>query len=164
MYETPEYEFLSVFDAMGYTLRVQLVPENNTMTVTAKFTRNDWYNRSIEGHHSPPYRSFMGTNPPLTIAENLRLMFTIVPDNLNVNLVRQGSKLLGISDMDGFNEIDPETMEYAGYFRYSDWQSMTSTPFKVMAVLTSKLLAVYHVRYWSRLFHLCGVRFSKGYR
>jgi hypothetical protein len=79
----------------------------------------------------------MGTDPELNIFGKLRLLLTIVSDNLNVNIVRQGSKLLGISDMDGFNEIDPNTMEYLSYFRYSDRLSMTSSLWNILGVMTS---------------------------
>jgi len=134
------YEFLSVFDAMGYTARIT-VNKDGTVTTTAKITRNDWYNRS-EGEngykpHNPPYRPFMGTNPELNFFEKIRLLFTIVPDNLNVNIVRQGKRLLGISDMDGFNSIDPITMDYVEYFRYADSMSMTSSFWSLLGVMTS---------------------------
>jgi carotenoid cleavage dioxygenase-like enzyme len=135
------YTFLSVFDAMGYTARITIEKDGSVHT-TAKFTRNDWYNRS-EGigkyntPHNPPYRSFMGTEPELSFWGKIRLLFTIVPDNLNVNIVRQGKRLFGISDMEGFNEIDPKTMEYVDYFRYSDSLSMTTSILSLLAVMTS---------------------------
>lgn len=138
--EKAQYEFLSVFDAMGYAMRVTIKP-NGSVECTAKFTKNDWYNRSegLAGYnpHNPPYRSFMGTNPDLGFFAKMRLMFTIVPDNLNVNIVRQGERMFGISDMDGFAEIDRNTMEYLDYFRYSDWLSMTTSILSMMGIMTS---------------------------
>ena len=134
------YKFLSVFDAMGYTSKITIT-KTGQVKVTAKVTKSDWYNRSegLAGYkpHIPPYRSFMGTDPPLNFFEQVRMLFTIVPDNLNVNLVRQGKRFFGISDMDGFNEIDPETMEYRDYFRYSDSLSMTSSIWSILGVMTS---------------------------
>jgi carotenoid cleavage dioxygenase-like enzyme len=134
------YEFLTVFDAMGYAAKITILP-NGSATVTAKLTKNDWFNRSegLNGYspHIPPYRSFMGTEPPLSFAQRIRLLFTIVPDNLNVNIVRQGKRLFGISDMDGFNSLDPETLNFLEYFRYSDSLSMTSSIFALLGVMTS---------------------------
>lgn len=138
-FETPNYKFLSVFDAMGYAVKVQFFPGNNSLSVTAKFTRSEWYNQSVapERPSTPTYRSFLGTDPPLTFMENVWLMSTIVPDNLNVNLVRQGDKLLAISDMDGFNQLDFDSMEFLEYFRFPDALSMTSSVLSLLGVLTS---------------------------
>ncbi|KAH9256922.1 hypothetical protein BASA81_004743 [Batrachochytrium salamandrivorans] len=138
-FETSNYKFLSVFDAMGYAIRIQFFPSNNSVSVTAKLTRSEWYNQSTAPEHpnTPTYRSFMGTDPPLTFMESVRLMTTILPDNLNVNLVRQGNKLLAISDMDGFNQLDFDSMEFLEYFRYSDALSMTSSALSLLGVLTS---------------------------
>ena len=135
------YSFVSLFDVMAYAARIRIHPPPPSgeqspprITVTAKFTRSGWFNESEVHGENPPFRTFRGTDPPLSLWGKMQLMMTTLSDNLNVNIVRIGRKLVEISDMDGFNLLSDETMEYEGAFRFHDVESWSSAP--VLAMLS----------------------------
>jgi hypothetical protein len=111
---------------MPYVCSFNVDGRTNSVSLDAKFIRSDWFNQSagvdkFEGRaEQPPFRTFGGATPDLTIAQKLRASATGPSDNLNVNLVKQGGRLLAISDYQGYMEVDDGNLDTIGPYNYKD--------------------------------------------
>jgi len=105
-----------LFDVTAYTLKWTV--NGDDVTFVAKFTNSSYSEQGKS--HIPEYRTFAGTTPDMTLEEKAKAAVSLLSDNFNVNIVNIGGKVLGISDMVGQVEFDPDTLATIGYFHFND--------------------------------------------
>ena len=120
-FESDKFEFKFLFDVMAYVVRWEV--KDGRVTLTNRVIHSEYNNDSkVE---IPPYRTFGGTKPPMPWKEAVKMILLhpdkyVRSDNLNVNIVNAGGKLVTISDQVGVFELDPETLKVRSRFEFND--------------------------------------------
>jgi beta,beta-carotene 9',10'-dioxygenase len=105
-----------LFDVIAYISKWRI--EGNSVTFSNKFIKSNF--RQIASEKPPLFRTFGGYTPPLPASDRIPVIMSLLNDNLNVNVIKVGSKLFAISDMSGMMELDPLNLNTVGFLKFND--------------------------------------------
>ena len=105
-----------LFDVMAYIVKWRI--DGNAVSFSNKFIQSNYF--QIAQKQTPTYRTFGGVTPPMTTAQKLKTLTHMVADNLNVNVMKFGSRLVAISDETGEMEIDEMNLDTIGLLKFND--------------------------------------------
>jgi beta,beta-carotene 9',10'-dioxygenase len=115
-FEGTGFEINYLFDVIAYVSKWRV--EGNTVTFSNKFIKSHY--REVSKEQPPRFRTFGGYTPPLPSSATLPTIVSLLSDNLNVNVIKVGSKLFAISDMSGMMELDPLNLNTVGILKFND--------------------------------------------
>jgi len=111
------YRWNYLFDVIAYVSKISLV--NGTATLSTRLTPTKEFNQTDV--QIPPYRSFAGTTPGMSLQEDLETLATLLSSNYVVNIVRYSDDVLvGLSDQAGEAVINPWNLDYLGPYPWKD--------------------------------------------
>ena len=115
-FEGPTFKLNYLFDIMAYIVKWRI--DGNKVSFSNKFIKSNYYN--VAQTKTPTYRTFGGVNPPMNTVQRLETLTHMVSDNLNVNVMKFGNRLVAISDEAGEMELDQENLDTLGLLAFND--------------------------------------------
>jgi beta-carotene 15,15'-monooxygenase len=105
------HEFNHLFDSLSLILKFNFTSAGDVY-YQSRMQPSAYYNQSLNA--VPLYRTLGGFTPNFTTEEAIQTLEHTMHDNLNANIIPVGHAYMAISDLQGGNLLDPETLHYVG--------------------------------------------------
>lgn len=105
------HEFNHLFDSLSLILKFNFTPGGD-IYYQSRMQPSVYYNQSL--NTVPLYRTLGGFTPNFTTEEAIQTLEHTMHDNLNANIIPVGHAYMAISDLQGGNLLDPDTLNYVG--------------------------------------------------
>lgn len=105
------HEFNHLFDSLSLILKFNFT-QAGAVYYQSRMQPSAYYNKSL--HTVPLYRTLGGFSPNFTTEQTIQTLEHTMHDNLNANIIPVGQGYMAISDLQGGNLLDLETLHYVG--------------------------------------------------